>query len=69
MGSYVPNTKSEQQEMLREIGLGSFDEMFSQIPQEVRFTAGLNLPDGMGEQGVYRKMEEISGKEKARKGH
>ena len=32
MGSYVPNTKSEQQEMLREIGLGSFDEMFSQIP-------------------------------------
>ena len=62
MGSYVPNTKSEQQEMLREIGLGSFDEMFSQIPQEVRFTAGLNLPDGMGEQGVYRKMEEISGK-------
>ena len=52
MGSYVPNTKSEQQEMLREIGLGSFDEMFSQIPQEVRFTAGLNLPDGMGEQGV-----------------
>ncbi len=62
MGSYVPNTKSEQEEMLREAGFACFEEMFSQIPQEVRFTAGLDLPDGMGEQGVYRKMEAIAEK-------
>ena len=35
MGSYVPGTKQEQQEMLREIGYASFEEMFSHIPDEV----------------------------------
>ena len=37
MGSYVPGTKQEQQEMLREIGYASFEEMFSHIPDEVPF--------------------------------
>ena len=32
MGSYVPNTRDEQREMLREIGFADFEEMFSQIP-------------------------------------
>ena len=36
MGTYVPDTKQEQQEMLREIGFNSFDEMFSHIPEEVK---------------------------------
>ena len=27
MGSYVPGTKQEQQEMLREIGYAGFEEM------------------------------------------
>lgn len=35
MGSYVPGTKQEQQEMLREIGYAGFEEMFSHIPDEV----------------------------------
>ncbi|MDO5550330.1 MAG: aminomethyl-transferring glycine dehydrogenase subunit GcvPA [Lachnospiraceae bacterium] len=60
MGSYVPNTKQEQQEMLREIGFESFDEMFSNIPEGVKLKVPLELPAGLSEQAVIRKMEEIA---------
>ena len=62
MGSYVPNTKQEQQEMLREIGFESFDQMFSHIPEEVKLKSPLNLPAGLSEQAVGRKMEEMAEK-------
>ena len=62
MGTYVPDTKQEQQEMLREIGFNSFDEMFSHIPEEVKLKDGLNLMPGLSEQAVIGKMEDIAGK-------
>ena len=36
MGSYVPGTSREQQEMLQAIGLDSFDQLFEKIPEKVR---------------------------------
>ena len=62
MGTYVPDTKQEQQEMLREIGFNSFDEMFSHIPEEVKLKDGLDLMPGLSEQAVIGKMEDIAGK-------
>ena len=35
MGTYVPNTKSQQHEMLQEIRPQSMDDLFSSIPEEV----------------------------------
>ena len=63
MGSYVPNTKKEQQEMLHEIGFSSFEEMFSHIPQEVMLKNGLGLPEGLSEQAVIGKMEDMASKD------
>lgn len=60
MGSYVPNTSEEQQEMLREIGFDSFEALFSHIPREVRVKGGLKLPEGLGEMEVIGKMKEIA---------
>ena len=31
MGSYVPNTPEQQLDMLRSIGLESFDELFADV--------------------------------------
>ena len=62
MGSYVPGTKQEQQEMLREIGYASFEEMFSHIPDEVMLKEGVNIPSGLSEQAVKARMEDIAGK-------
>ena len=61
MGSYVPGTREEQQEMLKAIGLDSFDQLFEKIPKEVRLEK-LNLPEGRAELSVAEKMEEIAGK-------
>ena len=36
MGSYVPGTKSERQEMLAEIGFQSMEDLFGHIPDEVK---------------------------------
>ena len=60
MGSYVPNTSEEQQEMLREIGFDSFEALFSHIPREVRVKGGLKLPEGLCEMEVIGKMKEIA---------
>ena len=61
MGSYVPGTKEEQQEMLQAIGLDSFDQLFEKIPKEVRVEK-LDLPAGLPELSAAEKMEEIAGK-------
>lgn len=64
MGTYVPNTKQEQQEMLRAIGVESIRELFHAIPEEVYLNRPLNLPDGLPEMSVSKKMTEIAGKNK-----
>lgn len=63
MGSYLPNTKQEQQEMLKEIGFDSFDALFAHIPNEVKLKE-LNLPSGMSEMEAISEMETIAEKNK-----
>ena len=36
MGKYIPNTDAEQKAMLQESGFSSFDDLFRDIPQEVK---------------------------------
>ena len=62
MGSYVPNTRDEQQEMLKEIGFDSFKALFSHIPQDVMVKDGLKLPEGLSEMEVLKKMEDMADK-------
>ena len=47
MKSYVPNTMEERREMLEAIGLKSMDELFSDIPADLRLDREL-----MGSQRV-----------------
>lgn len=54
MAGYTPATDREQAEMLAQIGVDSIDDLFAQIPEEVRLDRPLNLPDGMSESEVYR---------------
>lgn len=63
MGSYLPNTRQEQQEMLSEVGYESFDALFAHIPEEVKVKE-LNIPSGLSEMEVISEMEEIAQKNK-----
>lgn len=64
MGTYVPNTKDEQRQMLQAIGLNSMEELFDAIPDKVKLKAPLDIPKGMSEMEVARKMRSIAGKNK-----
>lgn len=62
MSSYIPNTDAQQKEMLKAIGCSSIDELFSDIPQEVRLEKPLNLPEPMAEIELVRHMENLASK-------
>jgi len=64
MGTYVPNTKDEQHKMLKAIGLNTMEELFDVIPKEVRLKATLDIPGGLSEMEVARKMKNLAGKNK-----
>ena len=62
MGTYIPGTKQEQKEMLAEIGFESMEELFGHIPDEVKVKGGLQIPDGMSELEVRKKMTKLAEK-------
>ena len=60
MGTFVPNTKAQQQEMLKEIGFEKLDDLFAHIPDDVKFQGELNLPDDMSEMEVTKYMKKMA---------
>lgn len=64
MGSYVPTTKEEQQQMLKDIGYESFDALFGHIPDEVKLKGGLRIPEGLSEMEVRSKVEGFAARNK-----
>jgi glycine dehydrogenase subunit 1 len=64
MGTYVPNTKSEQQEMLYSIGVKELDDLFRKIPKEVRLGRPLSIPNGLTEYEVRDKITKLANKNK-----
>ncbi len=47
--SYLLNTPADQQAMLEAIGLKSIDDLFAQIPAELRLNRDLNIPSALSE--------------------
>ena len=61
MGSYQPSTQAERQAMLEAIGCQSVDDLYAQVPPEMRLDH-LDLPDGKSELEVRRVLEGIAAK-------
>ncbi|MDD5435698.1 MAG: glycine dehydrogenase, partial [Nitrospira sp.] len=57
---YIPNTPEDRKEMLRVIGVQSFDELISHVPAAVRLTSDLNLSAPMSELEVLRELKSLS---------
>lgn len=64
MGTYVPNTLEEQKEILNSLGVSDLEELFVTIPEEVRLNRPLNVPDGISELQVKRKLAGTAGENK-----
>ena len=61
MGSYQPSTQEERQAMLEAIGCQSMDDLYAQVPPQMRLDH-LDLPDGKSELEVRRILEGIAAK-------
>ncbi len=59
---YIPSTKEQQVEMLKEIGVSSFDELIEGIPEKVRLKKKLNLPPALSENELEEKIIQIAQK-------
>ena len=62
MGNYLPSTGLQQQEMLAAVGLESFDELYSVVPDDIRIKQPLNLPEGKSEAELLRFFTDVSEK-------
>ena len=49
MGSYVPTTAAEREEMLAAIGVKSLEDLYQAVPQGMLLNGTLNIPEGMSE--------------------
>ena len=56
MTRYTSATDADRREMLAEIGAGSIDELFAELPEEVRLGRDLELPPGMTEADVHDRL-------------
>jgi len=64
MGGYISVGKEETQNMLSVIGCKEIDDLFEAIPKEARLNKELDLPSGLSELDVKRKMKSIAGENK-----
>jgi glycine dehydrogenase subunit 1 len=57
---YLPNSPRGRAEMLRTLGHSSIEELFSQIPEQIRFQGRLDLPGPLSEQEVLEFFKEAA---------
>ena len=59
---YVLNTPQDQQTMLAAIGVGSIDELFDVIPDELKLGRPLNVPPAAGELELTQHLQQLAGR-------
>lgn len=61
---YIPNAL-EEEKMLKSMGIGCLDDLFSDIPEEIRLKRKLNIGKPMSEIELSKYMKELSDKNKS----
>ena len=64
MGSYLPSTLQERQEMLKAVGLSDYRELYRDVPEQMYLDQPLNIPAGMSELEVSRAVSAMAAKNK-----
>ena len=62
MGSYVPSTQAQRQEMLGELGMESWKELYRDVPESMILNKPLDIPAGMSEMEVSRAVSAMAEK-------
>jgi len=59
---YLPMTEQDQKEMLDTIGVSSIDELFSDIPEKVRFKGQYNIKPAKSESSLLKELSAMAAK-------
>ncbi len=59
---YLPDTKQDQEEMLEFLQVSSIDELFEDIPADIRLQGELNIPQAVPEPLLMKKMNQLATK-------
>jgi glycine dehydrogenase subunit 1 len=57
---YLPVTGEDKEEMLKTIGVDSIDELFEDVPENIRFSGEMDLPKALGETDLLKEMKRLS---------
>src|SRR5581483_6204458 len=60
VSSYVSATDEDRREMLQAIGVSSIEEMFADIPRELRLSGQLQIDGGLSEQEVLEELTALA---------
>src|SRR5262249_25980241 len=63
--SYILNTPADQQAMLAAIGVNSIDELFAQIPADLKLKRELNIPPALSELELTAHVGELAARNAA----
>ncbi|MEH6949172.1 aminomethyl-transferring glycine dehydrogenase subunit GcvPA [Bacillus sp. JJ634] len=59
---YLPMTEQDQKEMLSAIGVSKVDELFSDIPESVRFQGEYNIKQAKSESALLKELTKLAGR-------
>ncbi len=62
MSKYIPNTDEQKRDMLSEIGVADINDLFCDIPEEIRVKGPLNLPKSLSDIELTKHMQMLSDK-------
>ena len=65
MNKYIPNTEAERKSMLESMGMNSMNDLFADIPENLRLGRDLDIPDGLSELELSKHMNELASKNKS----
>lgn len=61
---YLPMTELDKQEMLERVGVSSIDELFADIPEQVRFQGLYNIKEAKSEAALMKELSQLAAKNK-----
>lgn len=61
---YIPHTEEDIKLMLNKIGVNSVDDLFAEIPEQVRLKGDYNIPSAMSEVEIRKFLKELGSRNK-----
>jgi glycine dehydrogenase subunit 1 len=67
--SYLPHTPQDRKAMLQVVGVGDVEELYQDLPPQLRLKRDLHLPPALGEEALERTLGELAARNATTRSH